>query len=75
MLRKYLIDNSVMLLNICFDRPLQIIRAEKPSSPDGKPISSSLAMYGINEWSSPSAQRKLEVARQDIELKKKFLTN
>lgn len=62
-----------MLLNVCFDRPLQIIRSEKLSAPDGKPISSPLAMYGINEWRSPSAQRKFEVARQDIEMKKKFL--
>lgn len=73
LIRKYLADNSVMLLNVCFDRPLQIIRSEKPSASDGKPISSSLAVYGINEWNSPSAQRKLEVARQDIEMKKKFL--
>ena len=62
-----------MLLNVCFDRPLQIIRSEKLSSPDGKPISSPLAIYGINEWRSPSAQRKFEIARQDIEMKKKFL--
>ena len=64
-----------MLLNVCFERPLAIIRSEKTSTPDGKPISSSLAVYGINEWSSPSAQRKLEVARQNIEVKKKFLTS
>lgn len=62
-----------MLINVCFDRPLQIIRSEKPSAPDGKPTSSPLAMYGINESRSPSAQRKLEAARQDIEMKKKFL--
>ena len=30
-------------------------------------------MYGINEMNSPSAQRKLEVARQKIEMEKKFL--
>lgn len=62
-----------MMINVCFDRPLQIIRSEKPSAPDGKPTSSPLAMYGINESRTPSAQRKLEVARQDIETKKKFL--
>ena len=62
-----------MLLNVCFERPLAIIRSEKSSTPEGKPISSSLAVYGINERSSPSAQRKLEVARQNIEMKKNFL--
>ena len=30
-------------------------------------------MYGINEQKSPSIQRKLEVSRQNIETKKKFL--
>lgn len=69
-LRKYLTSNSVMLLNVCFERPLAIIRAEKTIR--SEPVSS-LAVYGINEWSSPSAQRKLEVARHDIEAKKKFL--
>lgn len=73
LIRKYLSENSAMLINVCFDRPLQIIRSEKPSAPDGKPTSSPLAMYGINESRSPSAQRKLEAARQDIEMKKKFL--
>jgi len=70
-LRKYLSANSVMLLNVCFERPLAIIRSEKTIR--SEPVSSSLAVYGINEWSSPSAQRKLELARQDIEMKKKFL--
>ena len=50
---------------------IAIIRSEKSSASEGKP--SSLAVYGINEWSSPLAQRKLEVARQDIDMKKKFL--
>lgn len=31
-------------------------------------------MYGINEWSSPSTQRKLEVARHEIELKRRSLS-
>jgi len=74
LLRKYICGNSFMLLNVCFERPLAIIRSEKTSAPEAKPISSSLALYGINEWNSPSAQRKLEVARQNIEMKKKFLT-
>ena len=75
MLRKYLSAHSVTLLNVCFERPLAIIRAEKTSTTEGKPVSSSLAVYGINEWSSPSSQRKLEVARQNIEMKRKFLAS
>jgi transformation/transcription domain-associated protein len=31
-------------------------------------------VYGINEWSSPSTQRKLEVARHEIELKRRSLS-
>lgn len=74
LLRKYLSDNSVMLLNVCFERPLAIVRSEKASTSDGSGQGvSSLAVYGINEWSSPLAQRKLEVARQNIEMKKKFV--
>ncbi|KAL7534798.1 hypothetical protein ACHAXR_010621, partial [Thalassiosira sp. AJA248-18] len=72
-LRKYLSNNSMMLLNVCFDRPLAIIRSEKTSATEGRPISSSLSVYGIDGCNSPSAQRKLEVARQDIEMKKKSL--
>ncbi len=68
LLRDYVSTNSGMLLNICFDRPLHIIRSEKTSAPEGK-----VAVYGIYEWSSPSTQRKLEVARQEIEMKKKSL--
>ena len=75
-LRKYLSgkDCTIILLNVCFERPLAIIRSEKNSStPTGKTNPSHLAAYGINQWNSPSAQRKLEIARQDIELKQKFL--
>ncbi len=68
LLRDYLSANSGMLLNICFDRPLHIIRSEKTSALEVK-----VAVYGINEWSSPSTQRKLKVARQEIEVKKKSL--
>lgn len=65
---------TLMLLNVCFERPLAIIRSEKNSSaPTGQTSSSSLAVYGINQWNSPSSQRKLEVARQDIEMKQKYL--
>lgn len=75
-LRRYLTDsvNPVMLLNVCFDKPLAIIRSEKTSRSEGKPVSSSLSVFGINGYNSPSAQRKLEVARQDIEIKKKKYT-
>jgi len=66
MLRNYLSSNSALLLNVCFDRPLHIIRSEKLSGHGGK-----VAVYGINEWSSPSTQRKLEVARHEIELKRR----
>ncbi len=65
LLRDYLSANSGMLLNICFGRPLLILRSDK-TSPEG-----TVAVYGINEWGSPSTQRKLEVARQEIEVKKK----
>ena len=59
-----------MLSNVCFEVPLAILRSEKTSTSEGKPPTSSLAVYGINGWNSPSSQRKLEVARQDIEMKK-----
>lgn len=71
LMRDYLSANSVMLLNVCFDRPLHIIRSEKTSTT--RQTEGKIAVYGIHEWSSPSTQRKLEVARQDIELKKKIL--
>ena len=73
-LRQYLggKECTVMLLNVCFDRPLAIVRAEK-QSPASKADSSHLNTYGINQWYSPTAQRKLEIARQAIEMKKKIL--
>lgn len=65
-------DCTVMLMNVCFERPIAIIRSEKSSStPFSTTGSSQLAVYGINQWNSPSAQRKLEMARLDIEMKKK----
>lgn len=73
-LRKYLMGTvtPAMLSNVCFEVPLAILRSEKTSTSEGKPPTSSLAVYGINGWNSPTSQRKLEVARQDIETKKKF---
>jgi len=64
---------TVMLLNVCFERPLAIIRSEK-QSPTTKAGSAHLNTYGINQWYSPTAQRKLEIARQSIEMKKKILS-
>ncbi len=72
-MKKYLIANSSTLMKVCFDRPLAIMRSEKNLAPEGKSGSAPLSIYGINEWNSPSAHRKLERARQEIEMKKKFL--
>lgn len=74
-LRQYLggKECTVMLLNVCFERPLAIIRSEK-QSPTTKAGSTHLNAYGINQWYSPTAQRKLEIARQAIEMKKKILS-
>lgn len=73
-LRQYLggKECTVMLLNVCFERPLAIVRSEK-QSPTTKAGSAHLTAYGINQWYSPTAQRKLEIARQSIEMKKKIL--
>lgn len=62
-----------MLLSVCFERPLAIVRAERQSASDGKPFLQSLAVHGINEKNSPVIQRKLEVARHNIDLKKNVL--
>lgn len=74
-LRQYLGSKecTVMMLNVCFERPLAIIRSEK-QSPTTKAGSNHLSAYGINQWYSPTAQRKLEIARQAIEMKKKILS-
>lgn len=71
LLRNYLSNNGTQLLNICFGVPLSIVRSEKSS--DGRPVPSSVSVYGTNDWSSIPVQRKLEVARQDIETKKKVV--
>ena len=74
LLRHYLGSKecTVMLLNVCFERPLAIIRSEKQSS-STKAGSANLTVYGVNQWYSPTAQRKLEITRQAIEMKKKIL--
>lgn len=65
-----------MLLNVCFERPLAIMRSEKNnlSSPASK--SNPLAYlegHGINPKNSYSFQRKLEVARYEMITKKNQL--
>ena len=83
-LRQYLSGRqcSVMMLNVCFERPLAIIRSEKtnPSggattqgkSPSNKASSSEVFhLHGI-QTSSPPIQRE-GIMRQDMEVKKKKL--
>ena len=62
--------NSATLQNICFETPLAILRGESSSSSSEGKITTP-AVYGIDEWSSPSGQRQLEIARETIQLKKK----
>ena len=69
-LRKYISANSATLQNICFETPLAILRGESSSSSSEGKITTP-AVYGIDEWSSPSGQRQLEIARETIQLKKK----
>lgn len=69
---------SVTLLNICFERPLAIIRSEKASSSGGsvQPQISSmttreiLAIHGIRPDSSALRQKEA-LLRQDLDLKQK----
>lgn len=76
-LREYISGKecTVMLLNVCFERPLAIIRSEKnASSPVSKASTAAhLLVYGVNPLNSYSTQRKLEIARQDITSKKNQL--
>jgi transformation/transcription domain-associated protein len=55
-LREYLSNKqcSVMLLNVCFERPLAIIRSEK-SAPSGGSSKASLATHGIGASTSDSS--------------------
>ena len=87
-LRTYLSGRqcSVMMLNVCFERPLAIIRSEKTSSstpsgssstvnksPATKATSDIFSLHGIqSESSSPQAKRE-SLLKQDIEVKKKKL--
>jgi hypothetical protein len=81
-LRKKLSDKtwSTTLLNVCFERPLAIIRAEKgssstnPSSRSHSPRNAAdiLSMHGINIDLTGQGQ-KLAASRQDLESKKEKL--
>lgn len=83
-LRQYLSGRqcSVMMLNVCFERPLAIIRSEKtnPSASAGTPgrspssktsTSEVFQLHGI-QTSAPPIQRE-GILRQDMEVKKKKL--
>jgi transformation/transcription domain-associated protein len=77
-LRAYLAEAqcSVTLLNVCFERPLAIIRSEKTASSEGKKQGTTpeevvglLAMHGISADSSAAKRQKESAARQDVESK------
>jgi len=85
-LRQYLSGRqcSVMMLNVCFERPLAIIRSEKTntlpgtSTPGKSPTAAGKAssseifhLHGIQ--TSPPPMQREAVMRQDIEVKKKKL--
>lgn len=63
-------ESTLMLLNVCFERPLAIIRSEKNAPSSSSP---SIETYGINPMNSYSYQRKLEIRRYEITSKKNQL--
>lgn len=78
-LREYLSGRqcSVSLLNICFERPLAIIRSEKttpgmssPRSPGAMNTSDLLLLHGIEASAVPPGQQELAL-RRDLEVKNK----
>lgn len=78
-LREYLSGRqcSVSLLNICFERPLAIIRSEKATpgggmSPPGMNTTELLFLHGIEPSSTPPSQREVAL-RRDIEARNKKL--
>ncbi len=85
-LRDYLSgrQSSVSLLNVCFERPLAIIRSEKTAStapsPGGYPSNSSspenmkelFGLHGIYPFTSSPTQKEINL-KQEIEAKKKKL--
>ena len=73
-LRKYVStkDSLLVLLNVCFEKPLAVIRSEKSGS---HVPSAQLEVHGINPMNSYSSQRKLESARYGIMSKKNKLVS
>lgn len=86
-LRSYLGSKScsVMILNVCFERPLAIIRSEKGSPTS--PVKTSLALHGIQDFSvkindesssielKPMTTESLELQLQGFRLVKCLLSN
>lgn len=70
-LRDYLCNKqcSVMLLNVCFERPLAIIRGEKTPTPGGS--KTSLATHGIGssttEMSTDANQRPMNIETLEMQ--------
>jgi transformation/transcription domain-associated protein len=85
-LREYLArrESSVSLLNVCFERPLGIIRSEKAASttpsPGGYPTNPSgqqsmkelFSLHGIHPFTASPTQKEISL-KQDVESKKKKL--
>lgn len=65
-------ESSAMLLNVCFERPLAIIRSEKNHA--SSLTLADLEVYGIITTNSYSTQRKLEGQRHEIIAKKNQLS-
>ena len=80
-LRKHLSGRqcSITLLNVCFERPLAIIRSEKtPSGSNGHvstPTKSvdTLVMHGVT--TEASCGKQVDALRRDIEVKQKGISN
>ena len=80
-LRKHLSGRqcSITLLNVCFERPLAIIRSEKtPSGLNGQvsnPIKSTdtLVMHGVT--TEAAGGKQIEALRRDIDVKQKGISN
>lgn len=85
-LRTYLSGRqcSVMMLNVCFERPLAIIRSEKTSSSSGASPSvksnttnASLELFHLHgiRTDAPSSEQRESIMKQDLDLKKKQLAS
>lgn len=78
-LREYLSgrQSSNSLLNVAFERPLNVVRSEKNSAGVGSPTKSSkdddfLALHGIKPFPGPKNQKQAALLR-DVEAKQKKL--